>query len=83
MKISFIKYTKDSQNYKIAKKLGFDVFELEEPEQIDHKIEELRSKNYSTIIMPNELASFSEKIIQKYQYDPKIKIIITQSKENT
>lgn len=81
MKVSFIKYNQDHQNYKMAKALGFDVFEIKEPEQIDTKIEELKNKQYTTIFIPNELASFSENITQKYKYDSKIKIIITPSKQ--
>lgn len=78
MKISFIKYEKQ-ENYRIPKILGMHIEEVKEPEEIDKKIQELKNKEYTTIIMPNELASFSSDIISKYQNDS-INIIITPSK---
>lgn len=78
MKISFIKYEKQ-QNYQIPKMLGMHIEEIKEPEEIDKKIEELKNKEYTTIIMTNELASFSSDIINKYQNDS-INIIITPTK---
>ena len=80
MKISFIKYEKEEKNYLIPKAFGINVEELKNPEEIDNKIEELKRKNYTTIIIPNELASFSEKISNQYKYDSKINIIITPTK---
>ncbi len=81
MKISFLKYKNDKESYKIPKGFGMDVFEIENPEQIDSKIEELKNKNYTTIFIPSELASFSEKIVNKYQYDNQLNIVITPSKQ--
>lgn len=80
MKLSFLKTTQDQNSYKIAKGFGMDIFEIEDPDKIDTKIEELKNQNYTTIFIPNELASFSENIIKKYQYDPTLKIVITPSK---
>lgn len=79
MKISFIKYEKE-ENYQIPKILGMKVEEIKEPEEIDNKIQELKENKYTTIIIPNELASFSEKI-NKYKNDNTINIIITSSKK--
>lgn len=76
MKIAFIKYEK-GKKYQIPKVFGLDVEVLKEPEQIDDKIEELKKKRYTTVVIPNELASFSEKVIKKYKYDSSINIIIT------
>ena len=81
MKISFIKYEKE-ENYKIPQIFGMNVEKIKEPEQIDEKIEELKKQKYTTIVIPDELASFSEKIINKYKYDTSINIIITPSKNN-
>ena len=39
MKISFIKYKKDENSFRIAKGFGFDIYELESPENIDKEIE--------------------------------------------
>lgn len=74
MKTSFIKYEKD---YQIPKILGMNIEEIKEPEEIDNKIEELKKQKYTTIVIPNELASFSQDIINKYKYDNKLNIIIT------
>ena len=81
MKISFLKYKNDMASYKIAKGFGMDVFEIENPEQIDGKIEELKKNNYTTIFIPSELASFSEKIINKYKNSNQLNIVITPSKK--
>lgn len=80
MKISFIKYEKDNRNYKIPQLLGINLVKIKEPEELDDTIEMLKKQNYNTIIIPNELASFSEKITKKYKYDENIKIIITPTK---
>lgn len=82
MRISFLKYKEDQESYKLPKGLGMDVFEIEQPEQIDNKIEELKSRKYTTIFIPSELASFSEKLMHQYQYDNEIHIVITPSKKN-
>ena len=66
MKISFIKY-KTEEIYRIPKAIGLNVEELKEPEEIDNKIQELKEQKYTTIIIPSELASFSEKIYNQYK----------------
>ena len=78
MKISFIKYEKEN-NFKIPQLLGIKVEEIKEPEQIDEKIEELKQQKYTTIVIPDELASFSEDIINKYKYDNSFNIIVMPS----
>ena len=80
MKISFIKYEKEP-NYKIPKLLGMNIEEIKKPEQIDEKIEQLKKEKYTTIVIPNELASFSENIINKYKNDNTLNIIITPTKK--
>lgn len=82
MKITFIKYEKEN-NYQIPRLFGINVEEIKEPEQIDEKIEELKRKEYTTIVISDELASFSEKIVNKYKYDNSIKLIITPTKYKT
>ena len=81
MKISFIKYEKE-EDYHIPKIFGMNIEEIKEPEQIDTKIQELKDKKYTTIVIPNELASFSENIINKYKYDNKLNIIIIPTKNS-
>ena len=80
MKVSFIKYEKE-ENFRIPKLFGMNVEEIKEPEQIDEKIEQLKKQNFTTIIIPNELASFSGNIIRKYKYDNSLNIIIIPSKD--
>ena len=77
MKISFIKYEKE-ENYQIPKILGINIEQIREPEQIDEKIEELKEQKYTTIVISDELASFSEKIISKYKYDNSLNIVIIE-----
>ena len=81
MRVSWIKYEKDKESFKMPEKLGFDVFILKELEDTDKKIKELIEENYKAIIVSNEVAAFSEDIIKKYKYDTDISIIISQRKE--
>lgn len=81
MKISWIKYEKDDKNYKLPEKLGFDVFKLNNPEDTDKKLDELIQNKYNTIFITNEIAGFSGNIINKYNKDDKVRIIITKDKE--
>ena len=80
MKISWIKAENDNYSFKLFKGLGFDVFEIENPEETDQKLKELLDKNYDTIVISNELAAFSEDIIKKYNKKETINIIITPTK---
>lgn len=81
MKISWIKYQKDEESFKIPENLGFDVFKLQDLENTDNKIKELIDKKYHTIIVTNEVASFSEDMIKKYKYSTDINIIISPRKD--
>lgn len=80
MKISYIKFKKDNRDFKFAKGMGMDVFEIIDPERIDEKIEDLKNEKYDTVIITNELASFSNNLINKYKNDDTMKIIITPNK---
>lgn len=77
MKISWIKYEKDNKDFRIAERLGMDVYRIESPEEVDHKMKELVKDNYKTIVLSNEVAGFSEDIIKKYQNNKDINIIIS------
>ena len=81
MKISWLKYQNDDVSFKVPERLGFDVYKLAEPEDVDKKMEELIENNYRTIILTNELASFSDNLIKKYERNRDINIIIAKSKE--
>lgn len=80
MKISWIKQEKDKKNFTIAEKLGMEVYNLNDPEEVDKTINKLVNENYNTIILSNELAGFSEDIIKKYQTNKNINIIISSRK---
>lgn len=81
MKISWLKYKNDDISFKVPERLGFDVFRLSDPENVDEKMEELIKNNYRTIILTNELASFSDSLVKKYERNRNINIIIARSKE--
>lgn len=81
MKVSWIKYEKDNNSFKIPEALGFDVYRLKDPEQTDEKIKELMKRDYRMIVVSNEIASFSEDIITKYNRDKNVNIIIASHKE--
>lgn len=76
MKISFLKYYKNKETFQFAKRLGLDILEIQEPEKIDKVIDHLKEKHYDTIVMEDELASFSENMVYKYKNDNAINIII-------
>ena len=78
MKISWIKYANDTKSFSLPEKLGFDVFKLQDLEQTDKKIEELVKKQYDTIIVSNDVASFSENIIKKYSQNEEINMFYEQ-----
>jgi len=77
LKISLLKSETDKNKFKFFENLGFDVYKIKDLEETDLKIDELIKKNYNTIVISNELASFSEDIIRKYSKRHNINIIIT------
>lgn len=76
IKISWIRSETDNKNFKIPERMGFEVFEIDRQEKIDKKISNLIKQKYDTIVITNELASFSEDIIKKYSKNKDVKIII-------
>lgn len=80
MKISWLKSKNDNRSFKFQKNIGLDVYEIEDLEQTDYKINEL-TKNYNTIVISNELASFSTDIIKKYAKSDEITIVIAKNKQ--
>lgn len=81
MKISWIKSKKDSKSFRFFQNMGLDVYEIEDLEKTDEKINELIQNHCNTIVLTNELAGFSEDIIKKYAKNENINIIISKSKE--
>lgn len=81
MKISWIKYEKDNKDFRIAERLGMDVYRIQTPEEVDNKMQELVKENYKTIVLSNEVAGFSEDIIKKYQNNKEINIIISPRRQ--
>lgn len=80
MKISWLKLKQDESSFKIFKNIGFDVYDVDEPEDTDKRIQDLVNKQYKTIVISNELAGFSEDIIKKYKKSENVNIIIATSK---
>ena len=80
LKISCIKYAKDEDSFKVFENFGAKVVKLENPEDVDSEIKNLYANNYKTIILSNEIASFSEDIIKKYNSTENISIIIAPKK---
>ena len=81
MKISWIKYEKDTKSFRMPQALGFDVFSLKDLEKVDETMKNLIKNDYDTIILSNEVAGFSEDIIKKYKNDKDIKIVISLNKD--
>ena len=82
MAISWLKFSKDNKSFKIFKGLGMDVYEIDDLEKTDEKIRELVKQKYSTIVISNEVASFSGDIIKKYSKTDDVNIIIAPGKNN-
>ncbi len=81
MSIGWIKYKKDNISFRMPKNLGLNVFDLEDLEETDTKIDELVKNNFNTIIVSNEVASFSQDIIKKYAKNEEVNIIIAPHKQ--
>ena len=76
MKISCIKSEKDNKKFKMFQRIGIDVFKVSDPEKIDINLKELVRQEYDTIFISNEIASFSEDIIKKYDKMQTVRVII-------
>ncbi len=81
MRISWLKAKDDEKSFKFQKNMGFDVYEIEDLEKTDNKINELVEKKYHTIILSNEIAGFSTDIIKKYSKSDTVNIIIANNKK--
>ena len=81
MKISWLRSNNDDKSFRVVKGLGLDVFEVQNLESTDEKMKELVNLNYDTIVVSNEIASFSEDIIKKYAKNNNVNIIITPGKK--
>ena len=66
MKITWMKGQNDNDSFKMFERMGLDVCKLDDLEKTDEKLKELINQNYTTIVMTNEVAGFSESIIKKY-----------------
>ena len=82
MSISWLKSSNDDKSFRIFKNLGFDVFEINDLDKTDEKIKELVDQKYTTIVLSNEVASFSGDIINKYNKKEDINIVIAPRKLN-
>lgn len=80
MKISWLKDSNDRKSFKVFESFGAEIQQIDDLEKTDEKIRELIKNNYTTIIMTNEVAGFSENIIKKYSKTNDVKIIIAPPK---
>ena len=80
MKIIWIKGSNDKKSFKVFESLGADIEEVEDLDNTDKKIKELIKKNYTTFVMTDEIASFSEDLVKKYRKRDDIKFIIVPPK---
>lgn len=82
MKISWIRYKDDKDSFRMFKNLGLDVLEVEDVDNTDNVIKDLIENDYKTIVLSNEIASFSGDIIKKYGKQDDINIIIAKNKNS-
>lgn len=80
MRIGLLKSSNDESKFSFFKMLGAEVQEIQDLEKTDDKIKELVKNDYKTIIMTDEVASFSESIIKRYGRSDDVKIIIIPQK---
>jgi len=80
MKFVLIKGSNDKKSFKFFELFGAEVEQIEDLDKTDDKIREYINKNYTTIILTNEVAGFSEAIVKKYDKPKDIKIIIAPPK---
>ena len=80
MGIIWLKSSNDKKSFKVFESFGANVQQIDDLEQTDEKIRDIINHNCNTIIMTNEVASFSESIIKKYCKRDDIKIIIAPPK---
>lgn len=76
MSISWLKGSNDKKSFKIFESFGMDVYKVNDLEKTDEKIKELVDKKYTTIVLSNEVAGFSQDIIKKYNKIENVNIII-------
>lgn len=78
-KLSIIcfKSVEDNRNFRIFRGFGVEVQCIEDLEKTDKIIDEAIGKKYSTIILSNEVASFSQNLITKYNKFDNVNIIIS------
>jgi len=81
MKLTLLKAESDKKSFKMLEALGAEVQTIEDLETTDEAIKKLIKNDYSTIIVTNEVASFSEDIMKKYRRETDIKIIIAPPKD--
>lgn len=80
MKITLMKRKDDNESFKMFERMGMDICKIDDLETTDEKLKELINQKYTTIVMTNEVAGFSENIIKKYNKTDGVNIIIAPSK---
>jgi len=70
----------NENKFNIPKMLGMEVFELEDLEKTDEKLNELKKDNYNIVVISNTVAAHSQDLIKKYKNDENFNIIISREK---
>ncbi len=73
----YIKGKNEKEKLFLNERFGVKVIEIEDNEKIDTELENILKNGKSTIFISNEMASFSDNIIKKYEKDKNVKIIIS------
>lgn len=79
MKISWVKSKLDTNSFRFFDSLGMNVVKVEDLENTDDVLEKLIDENCRTIVVSEEVASFSQNIMTKYEKEDTVRIIISPS----
>lgn len=80
MSMVWLKSANDKKSFRFFATIGAEVKLIDDLEQTDNEIRNLIKNNYNTIVLTNEVASFSENIIRRYNRTKDVRFIITPSK---
>lgn len=79
MKVSWLRLDNDKKSFRLPENLGFEVYSINDYDNVDKKIDELIANKYDTIIISNEIAGLSQKINKEYLQNKNINIVISKN----
>lgn len=79
MKIAMLKAKGDDNHFPILSAIGGKLIEVEDMEKTDDILRSLVEQQYTSIWLSNEVASFSQDIITKYETENGVHIFISPS----